>query len=435
LEVLVNKRDDCVVDLSIVLPTESVKEELEKAYSDLSKRVKIPGFRTGKVPRAIVEARYGKKVEFDVVDSLISKSYQVAVKKENLEPVSPPKFGKIRYKKNEPLSFEARVEVRPEFEISDYKGLVLEREERPVTEEDVSRKLSELQEMHAELISVQDRNKVEMGDVLIVDYEGFCHGEPIPNTKRENFLIVLGETVLAPGADEKIVGMKRGQEKEIELTMPKDHPDKKYAGKKVTFRVLVKEIKQKVLPPLDDEFAKDVGGFDSMNELKRKIREDLERLEAERAHKALQDKALDAICEKVSFSLPPSMVERETNALINAFARSLSPKTIQDYLKENKMTLEALKQDFLPKAERSLKRGFVIDTIAKKEGIEVTEEEVDERISAIAEGQNIDVTEMKLRLEKDGKIEDLKADIRIDKSLNFLLEHAEIKEKTKEVDV
>jgi trigger factor len=425
LNVEVEKKNS-FVELSINLNNSSVKNELDKAYRNLEKTARIPGFRSGKVPREILEVRFGKRVEKEVVNTLISNAYAEAIKRVEVTPVSYPKIRNVRYEKNKSLSFQAAVEIKPKIEIDDYKGISLEKKVIKVTDNDVEENLVRLQEMYGELDVVEGRDEVRKGDVITLDYEGFINGKAIPNAKGENAVVEVGKTVLVPGAEEKLIGCKKNRWEELKVVFPKDHPDKEVAGMEGVFKVFVKEIKEKRLPPLDDEFAKDVG-FNTLEELKRKVKEDLKASAEIRMRTALQEDLLRKLSGKVDVVIPNTMIEKEINCMIRDFSKTLRPKTLDSYLKEQNITIERLRADFRSQAIENVKRVLIIEEIANRENIEVGEEDIAQRVRELAEEAGLTFDEMKKKLEKGG-LKNLKEEVRIIKTLKFLLENSHIRE-------
>ncbi|MDI6703102.1 MAG: trigger factor [bacterium] len=416
MKATVEKKEGCVVDLHIHLTREEVNEEYELVYKKLNRTVKVPGFRIGHVPRSILDTRFRERIEKELIESIAPKYYKKAIKEVDIVPLTPPKISAFKCRKDEPLNFSATIEVKPDIELGKYKGIEVEKKVYKVTERDVEKRLKSLQLQYAELVDVEGRG-VQKGDTITINFNSFVDGKPIPGLKGENFSLDVGGDVLLPEAEEKIIGAQVGEEREIKIRLPENFKPIEFAGKEATFFVNVLSIKEKRLPVLDDEFARDVGKFSCLSDLKENLREELERAFEMRTNQELRNELLDIIISNSRFEVPRVMLEGEIDLMIRDFSNDIKPQTLSQYLKEVNMSLEELREDFRPYGEKRLKRGLILDSIATKEGIEVTDEELEERIKALGL-ENVD----------KAKREDLLEEIRAEKTLRFLLEVSNIKE-------
>lgn len=428
IEVDVAKRDEWVVDLNISVDKEGMAGELDAAYKEFTRTAKLPGFRRGKAPRSVLEERAGPDIERKAIERLLPKVYEEAVGQANIAPITPPQIDNIDYKKDEYLKFRAQVEVKPEITIEDYKRIELSKKIKKVGEEEVEKELENLQKRNAEMVGVETRPAKE-NDVITINYEGFVDGAPIPGARAENVSIEIGKTKLLPGAEDELIGMEIDTSREIKINLPPEYPAKEFAGQEATFKIELKSIKEKRLPAIDDEFAKDVGRT-SLAELKKGIKNDLENFNEDLAKAELKNEILKTLISKASFSPPRGLLEKEIDLLINEFKKNLAPSglTLDKYLAKENVSLEKLRGDFRPRAVEQLKGEFILDTIADKEDIQASEEELEEQINRMAKILSKTPREMRDLLGERGELDGLRQRVRIDKTLNFLLEAAEIKE-------
>jgi trigger factor len=428
MRVDVIKGDGCECTLSITIEQDQIEDEFDVIYKELSREVRIPGFRVGRVPRAILESRMGKEVERKAIQRLLSKAYEEAIKRTGVDPLTPPRIEDVDYKRKEVLSFKAHLEVRPEFQLDGYKGLSLRKRIRKVTEEGVDERLKSLQRLHGELVNVDGRG-VRKGDIIEIDHEGFVEGEPIPRTKGEGVTIEVGRTKLIGGIEEGIIGMEVGEEKEIVVTLGDDYPLKEFRGQKATFKIRLHSIKETHLPQIDDEFAKDLGKS-NLKELRASIEDELKEFYQREAEERAKKDLLNLLVGKFDFPLPKTLLEREIDLMVKGFEENLAPTglSLDGYLKKNNLSMERLREDFRGEATKRLKGGIILDAIAEREGIEVEGEDLSEEIESMAKAFGTTPNAMRERLEKENGMDDLRQRIRVDKTLSYLLNQCEVEE-------
>ncbi|ACB84684.1 trigger factor [Natranaerobius thermophilus] len=422
------KIDKNKIKLSVEVDENRVEDALEQAYKKVVKQVEIPGFRKGKVPRKILENRFGPEVLYeDAIEILVPEAYQEALEEHEIEPVDQPEIDIDQMEKGQPLKFNATVEVKPEVELGTYKGLEVEKEKVEVTEEDVENELKQMQEQHAEYEDVED-GEAENGDRLVIDFEGYVDGEPIEGGQAENHNIELGSNQFIPGFEEQLVGSKPGEEKEVKVTFPEDYQNEELKGKEATFNVKVKEIKKKNLLPIDDEFAKDVSDFDTLEEFKNDIRNRLEE-EAERAaEQQVEEQVVTKALENAEVEIPQPMIDQEVDNMLKEFEQNLSYQglNLDTYYKLANTDEDAMKEQFKGSAETRVKRNLVLEAIKDEEGITATEEEIDEEINKIAEQAQQEADKIKEFLEMQGRMSQLKNEIAIRKSVDLLKDEAKV---------
>ncbi len=423
----VERLGECKVALKIEVPADKVTEELNNLYQDLQKKAKLPGFRRGKVPLDVLKTYFAGSIKADALDRLIPDTYQKALKENNFVPCSQPKIEGIECEENRPLSFKATVEIKPEVRLKRYKGIRTKRVVKIVTEEDVGHALKRLQHRHAEFIAAENR-PVKKGDWVIIDFVGNIEGKPFKDNEARNFSLEIGSKTLVSDFEDQLIGLKKGEEKDIKVKFPGDYHNKELAGKEVLFKVNLKEIKEKKLPKIDDEFAKDLK-FTNLEELKKRIKEDLEKYETEHSERLLRDKLMDWLIRKTPFPLPQAMVEREIEAMTEEALTRMRYSGIDP----KRMGIEEakLKERYRPSAERRVKSTLILEEIAKQENTEVNEEEVEERIQemALSTGQKKEDLRDFFHKEKS-HLAGLKEEIRLKKALDFIVNEARIKEVT-----
>jgi trigger factor len=408
--------------LQIEVPGEVVTREIGSAYRKLSKRAKVKGFRPGKVPRTILERYYGDYVKDEVIRTLINDTYAKAISDKDIKPVSQPIIDNGTLEEGKAFEYSATVEIKPDIHVENYLGLELKGTKAEVSKEDVARRLRELQDLHAQLVTVEGRKRIKEGDFVIMDYEGFSDGRPFEGSRGKDFMLQVGGGRFLPEFEDKLIGLKPDDEKEIEITFPEDHPA--MGGKKATFRARVKEIKKKVVPKLDDEFAKDIGDYKSLKELKGRIRGDLKKEAEDSAKRALEKQLIDKLIEGNSFDVPQSMVQRQIDYFIADTEMKLASQGIA--LKDVGAEEGKLRKDFEEAAVKRVKQGLILEKISAVEGVSVTDEEVTKRLREISHRTNQDVGKVRAYYQEGERMDGLKARILEEKTLEYLLERSTI---------
>ncbi|MCG0276553.1 MAG: trigger factor [Thermosediminibacteraceae bacterium] len=429
MKVNVEKIENNVATLKIEVDAGEFEKALDQSYRKNVKRFNIPGFRRGKAPRSLIERYYGPEVFYeDAAEIVLSEAYKKGVEENNLEPVDYPRFDIDQIGKGTGIVATAQVTVKPEVELGEYKGLEVEKMVYNVTEEDVEKELKALQEQNARLVSVE--RPAQTGDVVVIDLEGFVNGEPLKDAKVQNYPVELGSKILVEDLENSITGMKAGETKEVKVTYPAEHPNKDLAGKEVLFKVSLKEVKEKELPPIDDEFAKDVSEFETLEELKQDIKNRLEERAKSFSESSLRGSILKKLVEQAKVDIPKVMVDREIERLIMDFAFQLRLRglDLKQYLEASQLSMEEFKGKFQERAYNNVKTSLVLEAVAKAENIEVSEEELDEELAKYAESAQKSLAEYKKSL-KEEDLEHIKDHILTRKIFDFLKSHAKINEK------
>ncbi len=418
------KREENTVTLEVEIEKEKVADALQKAYQKIVKDVEIPGFRKGKVPRKVLEKKYGEEVlHKDALDILIPQAYHEAIEEEAIEPVAQPDVTDVFIESDKPATFTAEVKVKPEVVLGEYTGLDVEKPEVEITEEQTEQELEAKQEEHAQLV-VADRDKVEDGDYVVIDFEGEMDGEVFPGGSAEDYNLEIGSGSFIPGFEDKLIGVEKGAETELELTFPEDYQADDLAGKDVVFTVLVKDIKTKDMPDLDDEFAKDLG-FDSLADAKESIKNDLHEEKEEETKRNFENEVIEKVVEGMEVNIPEEMIEDEIDNMIQQFKTQISQQgmDVEQYLEASGMSEADLKENYREQAEDSVKASLALEAIAELEDIEVSEEEIDEQVEEIAEQQDQDKEMIKSFLQMQGQLDQLKTSLQSQKVIEFLAEN------------
>lgn len=386
-----NKIDATKYELEIKIDADSFEKAVQDAYMKARKRINVNGFRKGKAPRKMIEQIYGENVFYeDAVNALVNTDVAPAIEETDYELVASPEINVTSINKADGVMFKVVITVKPEVEISDYKGIEVEKVVNAVTDEDVDKQIQALRERNGRLVTIDDR-AAENGDVAVIDFEGFKDGVPFDGGKDENYELALGSNTFIPGFEEQIVGRKTGEEFTINVTFPENYQMEEIAGQLCEFKIRLNEIKSKELPDLDDEFVKDATEFDTLDELKDDIRTKLEDSAAKNADVEAENKLFEALIEKMSADIPAVMFENKIDEMVRDFEMRLSQNglNLETYLMYTNMDLPAFKKTFEDQAQKQVKVRLALEKIAELENVEITEAQVDEEINKIAEQYNL----------------------------------------------
>ncbi|TKJ30378.1 trigger factor [bacterium (candidate division B38) B3_B38] len=414
-------------ELLIEVPADIVQEEIDRASQTIKKTARLPGFRPGKTPLPIIKSRFSREIKDEVLNRLLPRYYEEALKQHRLSPISPPVMDDIAVKEGDPLLFKASFEVKPPIKVENYQGLKGTRSEVKVTPEEVQTALCRLQEKGAQLVSVEGRG-VQSGDWVMLDVvEQFDPPTKGGSHREENALIEVGSPRTFEGFSQQLMGMNRGEEKSFTIDYPPELPQERLAGKKVRYKVKLKEIKFKELPPLDDEFARDLGDFKNLGDLREEMEKDLLSHKEEEAERALTDELLSQLIDTHTFEVPSYLVERELDRRVSRVANNFVMKGID--LKRVEFDWDKLRQEQRPDAIKSVKKWLIVEQIASQENIVVTSDEVQTEIERIATENNKSVAYIKGWLEKEGRMEEVKNQLLFRKTVDFLKKKAIIIKK------
>jgi len=361
----------------------------------------------------------------DAVDILLPEVYAEAVKQSGITPVDRPEIDIVQIEKGQPFKFTATVDVKPEVELGEYKGIEVEDKAVTVTEEDVQAELDKMRERHAELVVLEEGEEAKEGDIALIDFEGFKDGVAFEGGTGKNYSLVLGSKTFIPGFEEQVIGMKKGEEKELNLTFPEDYHNKDLAGQAVVFKVKVNDIKRKVLPELDDEFAKDVSEFDTLEELKKDIEATLLKRREEEKKQQIERTVIEKAAESAKVDIPQGMIRTEVDNLLRDFEMRLRQQglTLELYTQFTGQTEESLREQMKPDAEKRVRNALVLEAIAKAENLTVSDEEFEEELQRLADMYQRPVEELRTIFSVNGYLDDIRTDLLTRKSVQFLVEN------------
>ncbi|MCY8482709.1 trigger factor [Bacillus mojavensis] len=409
--------------LTVEVDAETFKTALDDAFKKVVKQVSIPGFRKGKIPRGLFEQRFGVEALYqDALDILLPVEYPKAVEEAGIEPVDRPEIDVEKIEKGESLIFTAKVTVKPEVKLGEYKGLGIEKDDTAVTDEDVQNELKALQERQAELV-VKEEGAVEEGNTVVLDFEGFVDGEAFEGGKAENYSLEVGSGSFIPGFEDQLVGLEAGAEKDVEVTFPEEYHAEDLAGKPAVFKVKIHEIKAKELPELDDEFAKDIDEeVETLAELTEKTKKRLEEAKENEADAKLREELVLKASENAEIDVPQAMIDTELDRMLKEFEQRLQMQgmNLELYTQFSGQDEAALKEQMKEDAAKRVKSNLTLEAIAKAENLEVTDEEVDAELSKMAEAYNMPVENIKQAI---GSTDAMKEDLKVRKAIDFLVEN------------
>lgn len=421
----VEKIENNIATLEIQVSPEDFGVGMKKAYKKNVKRFNIPGFRKGKAPMKIVEMQYGEGIFYeDAFDFVFPDAYKLAIEENNLEPVAQPDIDIETISKAEGIVIKAEVALKPEVELGDYKGIEVEKRDYNVSDEDVQKELEARQEQNARLITVEDRS-IKEEDTAIIDFKGFIDGEAFKGGEGTNYSLEIGAGKFIPGFEEQLVGVEAGKEVKVEVTFPEEYHEKEVAGKPAVFEVKVNEIKEKELPELDDEFAKDISEFDTLDELKEDIKTKKQEEEEHRIKHEVEDSILSKVVENASMEIPDAMVDAEVERMIQDFDYQLKMQGINigDYFKYTNIDENEFKENLKGDAKKKIATDLTLEKIIEIEKIEETEEEIQEEMENLAKQYGQEVEKIKETF-KDAQMDYIKDTIKRRKSIAFLVENS-----------
>lgn len=428
MNVKLEKKEKNIVELEIEVDSEVFEEGLKKAFKKNAKRFNVPGFRKGKAPRNIIETYYGPEVFYeDALNEVFPEAYEEAVQETDIFPVDRPELDIKQIGKGQNLIFTASVTVKPEVELGEYKGIEVEKQEVSVTDEDVEKEVQKAAEKNARLLTVEGRG-IQEGDIAEIDFEGFIDGEPFEGGKGEDFPLQIGSGNFIKGFEEQLIGGMPGDDIEVNVTFPEDYDSKELAGKEALFKVIVNDVKVKEMPVIDDEFAKDISEFDTLEEYKEDFRKKLIESEEQKVKYEFENKLIDKVVDNATVEIPKVMVDKQLDITVRDFDNNLRYQgySLEQYLQMAQMDIDTFKEQGRDKAEREVKTQLVLEAIGKQENVQASDEEFKEEINKLSEKYQKDEEEF-MKLLRDDDIEYIKSTIITRKTIEILSENAKIK--------
>lgn len=428
MSVKVEKLENSLVKLEITIEAEKFEEALQKAFFRNAKYFSVPGFRKGKAPRNIVERYYGENVLFEDAFNIVAPEYyEDAIKVNNVDAVASPEIDITQMEKGRDLIFVATVAVKPEVKLGEYKGVKVEKKEYKVTAKDVEKAINEMAEKNARIVAGDEKSVLENGYTAVIDFEGFVDGEAFEGGKGENYSLELGSNTFIPGFEEQLIGLKIGEETEVNVTFPKNYFSKDLAGKPAVFKVKVNDIKVKELPAIDDEFAKDVSEFDTLKELKADTKKKLEEENQKRAKFETEEEAIKAVVDATEVNIPAVMIENEINDYTKEMESRLRYQgmNLETYLQLMGQSISDFKEEYKDRAEENVKTKLTLEAIFNAENIEITDKDIEEKLKQIAErygstGANV---EELIKNPTDNLKEYIKEELKYDLAIKFIMDN------------
>jgi trigger factor len=412
--------EGCKHSLEIEVPVEDVKAETERVLSNIQKRATLPGFRPGKAPASIIRTRFSETIRQEVLEHLVPKAFRARTEQDNLRVVGTPNLTEVHFHDNEPLRFKAEFEVAPDLELKEYRDLPVEYEDAQVADEDVNQRIEQLRERKADYVNLDPR-PIEDGDFAVVHLKSIAgiDGEPIDN---DEMMLHIGDAETFPEFTENLRGVSPGETREFDVKYPDDYPQERIAGKTVRFHAEVKGIRKKELPELNDEFAQDLGDYQTIDELRDAVRKAILAERTYEAQRQAKDKLVDELVNRHEFPVPEAYVDRQIEVDVEQRVRALAAQGVDP--RNLKLDWNKVRESARERAVHAVKASLLLEQVAEREAIHATQDEVDRELQRIAKAEREPVAALRMKYEKDGTLGRIANHIRTEKTLNFLFENA-----------
>lgn len=421
----VEKTDKNIVSFEFSVSPEEFEKAVQKAYKKNVKKINMPGFRKGKAPRIIIEKAYGKEVFYeDAINFVLPDAYDKAVEENGISPVAQPEVD-LKSERIEPdkeIIFTAKVVVKPEFELGEYKGVKAEKAVYETTDENVNEEIEKLRERNSRLVPVEDR-AVQADDIANINFEGFVDDVAFEGGKGENFDLTIGSGQFIPGFEDQLLGKNVGDDVEVKVTFPDEYHAEDLAGKDAVFKVKINSLKVKELPEADDDFAMDVSEFDTLDEYKADIKAKLEKANEDKAKHETEQNVIDAVCANTEIDIPDEMIDSQIDSMIRDMDMQMRYQGIDlnTYMQYTGQTMDTIREQYKPEAEKRVKTTLVLEKVSEVEKIEPTDEDVENEYQKISEENGMKIDDIKKYIKED----DVKARIKAEKAINLLVESAD----------
>ena len=422
----VEKIDKNVVSFEFSVSAEEFEKGVEKAYRKNVSKISLPGFRKGKAPRKLIEKYYGAEIFYeDAINIVLPDAYDKAVEENKIFPVDQPEIDiKGEISKEDGITFTAKVTVKPEFELGTYKGVKAQKVSHRTLKKDVEAEIEKMRERNSRMVPVEDR-AVAKDDIANIDFEGFCDGVAFDGGKGEGFDLTIGSGQFIPGFEDQLIGKSIGEECDVNVTFPEEYHAEELKGKDATFKVKVNSIKVKELPELDDEFAKDVSEFDTLEELQKSVKEKLSAAGKEKAKHETEENVINAVCEATEIDIPEAMINSQIDKMIRDFDMQMRYQglNIEQYMQYTGITVDAMREQFKADAEKNVKTSLILEKVCEIEGIEAKPAEIEKEYEEMAESNGMKLEDVKKYVVED----DVKERIKAQKTIKFLVDNADLK--------
>ncbi|MCM1046759.1 MAG: trigger factor [Candidatus Gastranaerophilales bacterium] len=421
----VEKLENNMAKLTIEVPIEELEKAIDAAFQRNKNRISVPGFRKGKAPRKMIEQIYGKEIFYeDAANDLMPDAYSKALDECEEDIVSSPKVDVVQLEAGKPFIFTAEVALKPEVKLGKYKGVKVDKADLTVTDAEIDEEIDRERERNSRILTVEDR-PVKDGDMTVIDFEGFVDGVAFEGGKGEDYSLTIGSGTFIPGFEEALIGAEIGKETEVNVTFPEDYQASELAGKPAVFKCMVKEIKEKELPELDDEFAGEVSEFDTLAEYKEDVKKKLADRKAAQAKEVKEEAVIDAVIEDAKMDIPDAMLETQQRQMIEDFAQRIQGQglSMEQYMQFTGLTPAAIKDQVKPQALKRIQSRLVLEAVAAAEKMTVSEEEFEEEIKTMSEVYQIDPDKAKEMLGARGE-KQVREDLLVKKAIDFVVENA-----------
>lgn len=427
MKVTAEKIDNHQIVLELEVPQQEVDKAFERAYQRLANKVNIPGFRKGKAPRKILEARLGKEtLANEAFELLAPQAYSKALDEQQIEPVSRPQIDVVKLEEGQPFIFKATVVAKPQAELGQYKGLQAVMDPVAVSDEDINAKINELRERHAKMVVAADA-KLQKGDFAIIDFEGFVDGQPFKGGDAKGYPLEVGSGSFIPGFEDQLLGAAAGENREVAVTFPADYFVPELAGKEAKFNVSIQDVKRKELPEVDTDFAKDVSSFDTVEELKADIKNKLEVTASQKSERDFRNEIMKQAVEGLKVDLPEVMIEAKIDQMLEDLEINLQNRGLkfENYLQYMGTDLQGLRGQYREAADVAVRTDLLLDEVAKAEGLTVAGEDLDLEVHAMAQSYNASPDEVRKIIIEQGRVEALKQNVLRKKAMQVIFDNAE----------
>lgn len=413
------------VKLTITVDAETFEKGVQKAYLKNVKKIALPGFRKGKAPRKIIEQYYGAGVFFeDAINFVCPEAYEEALKETGIDAVSRPEIDVVEIESGKDFVFTATVTTKPEVELGDYNAVSVKKVTYRTTQKEIESEIKKVQEQNARIVPVEDR-AVKAGDLTVIDFEGFTDGVAFEGGKGTDYSLEIGSGAFIPGFEDQLIGAEIGKEVEVNVTFPKDYHSEDLKGKKALFKVTVKEIKEKQLPEINDDFVKDVSEFDTLDDYKKDIKEKLAKANEQKGRQETENNVLDEVLKVATVEIPECMIDTQLDNIARDFDYRLSMQglNLEKYLQMTGSDIDAFKAQFKDQAEKQVKISLVLEAVAKAEKVKATEKDIEAEMKKIAEGYNMELDKVK-EMFKEEETKSLENEIVTQKTIDLLVKNA-----------
>ncbi|MFQ5834930.1 MAG: trigger factor [bacterium] len=435
MQIVVDKKEGAELSFKVEVPKERVEEELSQAFRRLVREVKVPGFRKGKVPRKIFEHRFGPEaLQEEAIKKLYPEVYQEVLNQQNLSPIIEPTLEILQFSPNKPLILRIDLVTKPEVKLGKYKGIKVKERKIETSKDEIDRALRQLQEQYADYPPVKDKRDARDNDWVTLDWKAFYKGKLLTRGAEKNFTFQMGSLVFPPSFSQGLIGLKTGEKKSLEIQFPLSYPRKDFAGREITFEVTLKQIKEKRVPSINEEFAKNLK-FDNLKSLRKHIKENLAKTKKNWEEKRLKAETVSKVVEGSKVDLPSSLVKRKVDERRRQLENRLKERgaSLENYIEDQKLSEKELQEKIKSEVEKDLKTYFVLEATAEQEKIEVKEEEIEQRLRSLVRGkvEEKDIIRLKNNLAARGELKILEAEMRNEKVTDFLYHQAGIEKKHK----